>query len=306
MVDVARPFPSRAHGLAFLGACLIGFAFVGCSKPIQSKNANTGGSTGTGGEVGSGGVVGSGAAPDAHVAPDASTCDQLSQAARAQFGAYLDSTASEACQVDSDCTRLSLRSLACIAPCGQLVGAVDTSAITAAASRVCTQYFAAGCPDILSFCMVARIRCDHGQCVDSVPGSTAFDAAADSTVDATSESACVSPSVGAACASDQIACATCCTDHWTCADGAWQNQFLGCLPAEFLCGDPPCWQGQSYCDTIPGVDGGELPHPTIYTCKTLPSPCYGQRCPTCDCLKEAGIAFSACTADAVGNVFVTR
>ncbi|MGD0838812.1 MAG: hypothetical protein ABSB49_19425 [Polyangia bacterium] len=128
----------------------------------------------------------------------------------------------------------------------------------------------------------------------------------DSAVDAGAGSACSSPSVGAACTPDETPCATCCTDHWTCTGGVWENQFLGCLPAGFLCGDQSCNEGVSYCDIIPGVEGGELPHPSVYTCKTLPSPCYGRRCPTCDCLTQAGIAFSSCSADAGGGIFVTQ
>ena len=326
MFRVAHSFLLQAHRLEFVAICLIGFVLLGaCSHPLGSGRSSTGGTSGSGGLVGggsggagTGGAVGSGGTwggtPDGSIEPDASTCENFQNTARAQFQAYLDSTSAQACQVDADCTLLGLQSLNCIAPCGQLVGIIDTAAVTAAASAVCDAYFGAGCPEMALSCAAPRLVCAGGRCGYATPGgpdaasdaAMETDGAADSSRDVGAESACSSPSVGAACAPDETPCATCCTDHWTCADGVWKNQFLGCLPTGFSCGDQSCSEGASYCDIVPGVEAGELPYPAVYTCKTLPSSCYGQRCPTCDCLTQAGIAFYSCSADALGDVFVTH
>jgi hypothetical protein len=73
------------------------------------------------------------------------------------------------CQVDSDCTLLDLQSLNCIAPCGQLVGIIDTAAITTAAFAVCNAYFAAGCPERALF---HRLEAAPGDIADDILGRT--------------------------------------------------------------------------------------------------------------------------------------
>ncbi len=326
ITNLFRSLASRPDCAEFVAACLVGIALLGgCSKALRSGKPNTGGAASTGGAAGtggasdSGGMVGAGGARDASADADSSTCDRLAGAARAQFQTYLDSTASLACQVDSDCTFLHLQSLNCIAPCGQLVGQVDTSAVTSAATHVCDQYFAAGCPEINLFCVAGRLVCDQGRCIESMSGpvdpasdalslpSTASEAGADSGIAVDTEAACAPANEGAACTPDQTACKTCCTDRWTCSGGVWQRGFIGCLPGPFSCGDQSCAvAGTSYCQVIPAVTGGELPHPATYTCETLPSSCYGSRCPTCDCLAQAGVRFSACTTDPTGAIYVTE
>jgi hypothetical protein len=291
-----------ARRCGILASCLMGVVLVGaCSKPLHLKSSSPDGAIGT---------------VDAKVAPDASLCDDLAKNARAQFQAYVDSTSAEACQVDSDCTLLHLESLNCFAACGVLVGQGSTSAVSSAATHLCDQYFSAGCPEIRLLCPVSQPGCSSTGCVYYRPGITEppsdgstegapGSGVADAAVAADGASACSPPSVGAPCTPDQTPCNTCCTDHWTCADGVWQSQFLGCLPTSFPCGDQSCMEGVSYCAIIPALDYGELPHPALYSCESLPSPCYGPRCPSCDCLAQAGLSFSACTANAGGQVYVT-
>jgi len=318
----SRPFTSGLLAVSLLALCL-GLA-SGCAKPLRGTSQNTGGTSPTGGAVGAGGTTGQGGAAgtggtrDAAIAPDAATCDALATGARSQFQAYLDNTSSLACQVDSDCIFLHEQSLNCFAACGQLVSQSSSSAATAAAAHVCDGYVAAGCPEILLLCPASKLICDGGQCAFSRPGladpatdgpteaPVAHDAATGTTIDADETPGCSSPSTGAACTPEQTPCATCCTDHWTCTDGVWRNQFLGCLPTSFSCGDQACNESQSYCRVIPALSGGELPHPALYSCETLPSPCNGRRCPTCDCLAQAGIVFSACTSNAAGAIYVTQ
>ena len=133
----------------------------------------TPGSTGTGGASGGtsggGGVStgGAGGAVDAVVAPDAAVCDQLSAAARTQYQSYLNSTASLACQVDSDCSFLfPPQTYYCFTSCGDVVGAADISAVTAATASVCDEYWAAGCPGLRPLpCPPSFKSCDHNRCV---------------------------------------------------------------------------------------------------------------------------------------------
>jgi hypothetical protein len=323
-VHFASRFVSRASLGGLFAACLIGFSAVGgCSKSTGIRGTNTGGSTatggtlGSGGEVGHGGNTGTGAAFDASVPLDASTCKELAQSASTQFQAYLDRTASLTCQAASDCTLLHLQSLNCFAACGLLVGQGSSASVTADAVQVCDPYVAAGCPEIRLTCPAAQTVCDRGRCAYAVPGitepaidgsadrPTANDVAADAGLDGDAPSACSSPSVGAACTPDQTPCATCCIDRWTCSGGVWQNQFIGCLPTGFVCGDQWCNEGQHYCHITPALDYGEFRHPVLYSCVTLPAPCHGNRCPTCDCLAQAGIAFTSCAANAIGYIQVT-
>jgi hypothetical protein len=207
--------------------------------------------------------------------------------------------------------------LNCFAACGLLVGQNSSASVTADAVHVCDPYVASGCPEIRLACPATQAVCDHGRCAYSVPGiaepaidgsadrPTENDVAADAGLDGDAQ-ACSSPSVGAACTPDQTPCATCCTDHWTCSGGVWQNQFLGCLPTGFVCGDQSCNEGQQYCHITPALDYGEFQHPTFYSCVALPAPCNGKRCPTCDCLAQAGIAFASCAANAAGAIQVTQ
>jgi hypothetical protein len=126
------------------------------------------------------------------------------------------------------------------------------------------------------------------------------DAATNSSADA--GSACTPPVVGAACTADEeVACAACCTDRWICQDGAWLRGFIGCLPGLFSCGNLRCQEGIEYCEISAGDNG-----PTQYACQTLPSGCWGARCPTCDCLTRAGISFPQCTAIATGDVWAAK
>jgi hypothetical protein len=127
---------------------------------------------------------------------------------------------------------------------------------------------------------------------------------ADAAVDLAATSACSMPNEGAPCTSDEVPCATCCTDHWSCSNGTWQNLWLGCLPTTFTCGDQACTETGDYCEA--DLHFGGLPLPTTYVCQTLPAACKGQRCPTCACLEQAGISFSSCEASATGAIYVTR
>ena len=110
-------------------------------------------------------------------APDAAVCDQLASAARAQFESYLQTTSSLSCQVDSDCSDLSLESWNCFAACGQLVRTADVTTVTAATSSACDKYFGAGCPAITPPCPYPHAFCDHGTCAKGfgpggLPGGT--------------------------------------------------------------------------------------------------------------------------------------
>jgi hypothetical protein len=154
----------------------IGDNLVRCTVMYCGGNGGsapaTGGYSGGGGGSSAGGRGGAGGAPDAMVAPDGADCGALAAAARTQFQSYLDSTSSMACQVDSDCSLLHLQSLNCFAACGQLVGAADPSAITAAATSACDPYFGAGCPEIRLACPVSRSYCNRGRCDYATPGAT--------------------------------------------------------------------------------------------------------------------------------------
>jgi hypothetical protein len=120
-----------------------------------------------------------------------------------------------------------------------------------------------------------------------------------STVD--TSPACTSPLVGGACTSDDVACATCCTDRWTCLDGVWQRGFIGCLPVDFACGTQRCSEVGSYCEIATDSSGQ-----TRYACKALPSACATARCPACACLTQAGISFTTCTTDAGGGIWAVK
>jgi len=283
-----------------------------CSSPLKGKNSHTGGSGGASGLPGTGGVVGSGGRPDAGPDVEASMCQELAQAAQTDFDAKLAGGLSGTCQTDSDCTRFQRQDLNCVAPCGAIVALNGVAAVTAAAPTVCAQYVAAGCPEIKLLCVGTTIICDSGQCrydtpriTDAAPDLLSEDATAggDEATDGGATRACMPPVEGAACTAEQTPCATCCTDHWSCAAGVWTNQFLGCLPTQFSCGDQACNEGQSYCDVV--YRGGELPMPILYTCQLLPGAC-DQRCPTCACLKQAGLTFFACTDDVVGAITVSH
>lgn len=158
-----------------------------CSKGTGIR-VDAGGSIGrSGGEVGgagplagdaggmgdTGGVTGSGGANDAASEVGASSCQQLLQDARATFATFLDSTSSQICQGDSDCTVLHLESLNCVAPCGIGLAVSSVSAVTAAAPGFCAQYFAAGCPKIALACVeLASGPCHNGKCALAAPGSS--------------------------------------------------------------------------------------------------------------------------------------
>lgn len=118
---------------------------------------------------------------DAKVAPDAAVCEQLAVAARARVDAYLQSTSSHACQVDSDCSLLWLGS--CLAGCGLPVATSAASSVTAASTGVCDQYSAAGCVPTVLLCPALRAVCDYGTCASGRPTGLSFDAA-DAAVDA--------------------------------------------------------------------------------------------------------------------------
>jgi len=120
---------------------------------------------------------------DARVAPDAAVCNQLTAAAWAQFDSYLQSTSSQACQVDSDCSLLWLQPSSCVGMCGLLIGTADVSAVTAAAIGACDQYFAAGCVPSVLLCPYLPAVCDHGTCAHGSPTGP-LDAAADAAIDA--------------------------------------------------------------------------------------------------------------------------
>jgi hypothetical protein len=149
----------------------------GATGGTSGNGGVTGGTSGsggaTGGTSGSGGATGgtSGGGATGSLDANADTCAQLTQTAQAQFQTYLSSTSSLACQVDSDCSVLHLQSLNCISACGQIVGTAEISAVTAAASSVCSQYVGAGCPEIRLACPAFRIACDQGQCTYAIPRS---------------------------------------------------------------------------------------------------------------------------------------
>jgi hypothetical protein len=47
-----------------------------------------------------------------------------------------------------------------------------------------------------------------------------------------------------------------------------------------------------------------MPTGEWYSCEKLPTQCSGQRCTSCDCLKQARISFWSCTSDATGAIYV--
>ena len=146
-----------------------------------------------------------------------------------------------------------------------------------------------------------QVGCTLMACLTDAGRDLAPDAAhvgaADSIADASP--GCTSPTVGALCTAGEVACVACCTDIWTCQDGAWQWRFIGCLPLFFSCGNLTCSEVGSYCE----ISGS---NPTQYACKPLPSACANARCPTCDCLTQAGISFSKCITSATGGIWATQ
>ena len=127
---------------------------------------------------------------------------------------------------------------------------------------------------------------------------------------------CISPTVGEACSSGDVACQPpnpCCTGYeWACQSGAWQKLGLGCscqTSPPFACGTTTCSAG-FYCEVHPpGIappDGGTPAD--AYTCAAVPASCAST--PTCACIDAApsqpdscGVG-ATCTEDASGNVTV--
>jgi hypothetical protein len=306
-------------------SCVLGLVATvlaaGCKDPMHGKTVAAGGGVGNGGGLANGGTIGaggaigvgghmgggpgSGGAFDAMAPSDAQSCEALAATAAAEFQTYLDNTSALACKTESDCKYLHLQSLNCFAACWVVVGNVDVAAVTAKASGTCQQYVAAQCPEVRLLCPATQLACREGKCGSAWPG--AVDPAPDASparLDSAADSvACAQPSAGASCTPEQVPCATCCTDHWSCVGGVWQNQFLGCLPTGFSCGQQSCSEGAQYCLHIP-PRGGEMPVVESYSCERLPDQCNGRRCPSCDCLKQAAVPFQACTSDATGGIFV--
>lgn len=281
----------------------------------------SGGLSRTGGARGSGGAVGAGGVGDAAQEASSPTCAELAQAAQDDFDAKLAGGLSGTCQVDSDCTRLQRQDLNCVAACGTVVAQNGVAALNAAAPAICAQYVAAGCPEIWLSCIATTIICDAGRCRYGAPraidaavdlgigdGVDALDAPAlaDAVVRDGATGACTPPSEGAACTAEQTPCATCCAERWSCTGGAWKRQFVSCALDSFPCGDSnlACGEAQTYCDVV--YRGGELPMPIGYACLALPEACADLRCPTCDCLAQAGVVFDRCTADAFGAITVIQ
>jgi len=153
--------------IVVLGLGAIHILFVGCGGGGEKS--------GTGQDDGGRDAINSAVTSDAKVPPDALICEQLAAGARAQFM----STLSLACQVDSDCSVLHLRSLNCFAACGQPARVADIPAVTAVATSACDQYFGAGCPEIFLTCPASPLRCDQGQCSTVLPTGASADAAVD-------------------------------------------------------------------------------------------------------------------------------
>jgi len=175
----------------------------------------------------------------------------------------------------------------------------------AKASECCV----AGCASVL---LVTLLTIACGKTQSALPeggqeGELIYDGAASGSAPDGSGSAvdtdpdCTLPVAGAACTSDQVPCATCCTDRWTCQDGVWQRGFIGCLPVDFACGKQTCSEVGSYCEIATDSNGQAQ-----YACKTLPSACATARCPACSCLSQAGISFSKCTTNSGGDIWVVK
>ena len=262
---------SSVHGrIAVVG--VIGLAFLAdCRAPMHMKFTDAGPAEADG----DAGPRDLSPAVDARVGPEASTCDELATEAETQFQTYLDRNSAQACEMDSDCTLWQEKSLGCFAACGLLVGPDAASGpVGTAARRICDSYFGAGCPEIRRSCVATSIVCERGRCTYALPGradpqpdappSESADAALDSAAVMDMQPACSVPSEGAPCTPDQVPCATCCTDHWSCGDGTWRNLWLGCLPTTFACGDQTCAEASEYCET--DLHFGGLPLPTTYAC----------------------------------------
>jgi hypothetical protein len=153
-----------------LGVGAIHLALVGCG--------GGGGKGGASADDGGLGAIDLAVTTDGNVPPDSVMCAQLAAAAGSEF----ESSFSLACQVDSDCSLLHLRSLDCFAGCGQLVRVADISTATALAASACDQYFGAGCPETVPLCPARFAICDQGVCnavLPTGPASGSADAAVD-------------------------------------------------------------------------------------------------------------------------------
>ena len=170
-------------------------------------------------------------------------------------------------------------------------------------------------------CLLALGLASHAGCSACTSGSTA-DAGADA---AAQDGGCVSPepAEGDACNEGQTVCQTgdpCCIGYaWSC-DGSshtWRRYGLGCAcrvdagaidagldagpdAGAFVCGNLIC-TGTEYCKqsiaSAPPPDGG----PQVWNeCIPIPAACTPT--PTCECLRQQGVA---CTCKQNGPMFVT-
>jgi hypothetical protein len=125
---------------------------------------------------------------------------------------------------------------------------------------------------------------------------------------------CITPVVGEACTSGEVACQPsdpCCAGYeWTCSSssGTWQQAGLGCAcqvdagphdAGPFACGSTTC-AGDAYCEDHPpgivGPDGSTLPD--AFTCSSLPSSCASN--PTCACIEATLPAQDVCSTKTPG------
>jgi hypothetical protein len=151
-----------------LGVMTMSVAFLvwGCGDDQSDPGRNGGGPDG--------GVN----APDTTPAPDAVVCNQLAAAAQAQFDSYMQSTASLACQKNSDCSVIFARSLNCFLGCGLIAATAAIDTITAATASLCDPYSLAGCPEKTPPpCMITFVACEHGLCVRDAGAPDPADAA---------------------------------------------------------------------------------------------------------------------------------
>jgi hypothetical protein len=159
-----------------------------------------------------------------------------------------------------------------------------------------------------------------GNAVVGAHSSTTGAAGATSNTTATGAGGgCITPTVGEACSSGEVACQPadpCCTGYeWACPAGTWQQEGLGCsckMPTPFACGTTTCSAG-FFCEQHPP---GIAPPPDAgvpvgsYTCSPLPASCASS--PTCACLGAAlgdgdpcSPSFGAmCEVDGAGNVTI--
>jgi len=120
---------------------------------------------------------------------------------------------------------------------------------------------------------------------------------------------CITPTAGASCSSNDVACQPpgdiCCVGYsWMCQNGAWVKAGVGCAcqvdasvtfdAGPFKCGSSAtCISGTEFCvDQAAGVDSGQSPPDggTVaqdsYSCAPLPSACVAD--PTCACVTTHG------------------